>query len=316
MESMESSESGRTQPDECSRVVGAPFSASSVSLRTQRNPLPAVGLAPTPQLLEQSSVCDLDAAMQLLAERTQYLTRAAGVAIALADTADNGMVFRACAGCCASDLKRAVSAEDVLAKDCARTRELQNCPDAESDNRIASIESASRFRSIAVAPILNGGELAGIVKIVSGERKAFGESELASLSRMSSLAGSAIRIFTQPAAINREMHDIGPRKSPAGSQERNVPAHAPTIARPHGTNIDSQYSASPAKRPVFWSAAPTSDKGARSEPSATAAIPVPATLSTLRKCLACGFPVSRERKLCVECDEKQWRGHLPLPRKS
>jgi hypothetical protein len=35
---------------------------------------------------------------------------------------------------------------------------------------------------------------------------------------------------------------------------------------------------------------------------------VPPMLRSLRKCKACGFPVSEGRTLCVECDEKQWRG--------
>jgi hypothetical protein len=35
---------------------------------------------------------------------------------------------------------------------------------------------------------------------------------------------------------------------------------------------------------------------------------VPPVLRNLRKCEACGFPVSAERTLCVECEEKKWRG--------
>jgi hypothetical protein len=32
----------------------------------------------------------------------------------------------------------------------------------------------------------------------------------------------------------------------------------------------------------------------------------------LRKCEACGFPVSAGRTLCVECEEKKWRGQLKV----
>jgi hypothetical protein len=35
-------------------------------------------------------------------------------------------------------------------------------------------------------------------------------------------------------------------------------------------------------------------------------------LRGLRKCEACGFPVSAGRVLCVECEEKKWRGQLRL----
>jgi hypothetical protein len=34
----------------------------------------------------------------------------------------------------------------------------------------------------------------------------------------------------------------------------------------------------------------------------------PLAISELRKCEACGFPVSGGRKLCVDCEEKNWRG--------
>ncbi len=39
-----------------------------------------------------------------------------------------------------------------------------------------------------------------------------------------------------------------------------------------------------------------------------ASVAVPPVLRNLQKCQACGFPVSHGRTLCVECEEKQWRG--------
>jgi hypothetical protein len=63
----------------------------------------------------------------------------------------------------------------------------------------------------------------------------------------------------------------------------------------------------PAKRPLMWSAAvhasPDAPKPIEADQSH-----VPPMLRSLRKCKACGFPVSEGRTLCVECDEKQWRG--------
>jgi hypothetical protein len=43
---------------------------------------------------------------------------------------------------------------------------------------------------------------------------------------------------------------------------------------------------------------------------------VPMGLRNLRKCEACGFPVSASRVLCVECEEKKWRGQLMIPPKN
>jgi hypothetical protein len=67
----------------------------------------------------------------------------------------------------------------------------------------------------------------------------------------------------------------------------------------------------PAKRPLMWSAAVHASPDAP-KPMEADQSHVPPMLRSLRKCKACGFPVSEGRTLCVECDEKQWRGQ-PLP---
>src|SRR5207248_9012658 len=41
-------------------------------------------------------------------------------------------------------------------------------------------------------------------------------------------------------------------------------------------------------------------------------VAVPPVLRNLHKCQACGFPVSQGRTFCVECEEKQWRGQVPV----
>jgi uncharacterized Zn finger protein (UPF0148 family) len=63
------------------------------------------------------------------------------------------------------------------------------------------------------------------------------------------------------------------------------------------------------KKPLFWSAAMRAHEGAQAK-STDAAVPL--TLRNLKKCQACGFPVSQGRTYCVECEEKQWRSH-PAP---
>jgi hypothetical protein len=60
------------------------------------------------------------------------------------------------------------------------------------------------------------------------------------------------------------------------------------------------------KKPLFWSAAPQTPTVAH--PESADSVAVPPVLRNLQKCQACGFPVSRGRTLCVECEEKQWRG--------
>jgi hypothetical protein len=69
--------------------------------------------------------------------------------------------------------------------------------------------------------------------------------------------------------------------------------------------------AAPAKKPLFWSAAMSSaaDADQVAEPDQSH---VPPVLRSLHKCEACGFPVSSGRVLCVECEEKKWRGQLKI----
>ena len=64
----------------------------------------------------------------------------------------------------------------------------------------------------------------------------------------------------------------------------------------------------PAKRPLMWSAATVHANPGAPKPLEADQSHVPPMLRSLRKCKACGFPVSEGRTLCVECDEKQWRG--------
>jgi len=68
-----------------------------------------------------------------------------------------------------------------------------------------------------------------------------------------------------------------------------------------------------AKKKLYWSAASTcaDEAGKAAEPDQSH---VPPVLRSLRKCEACGFPISAGRVLCVECEEKKWRGHLKAPK--
>jgi hypothetical protein len=64
----------------------------------------------------------------------------------------------------------------------------------------------------------------------------------------------------------------------------------------------------PAKKLLFWSAA--AGEGEATKSSDADQSHVPPVLRGLRKCEACGFPISAGRVLCVECEEKKWRGQL------
>jgi hypothetical protein len=69
------------------------------------------------------------------------------------------------------------------------------------------------------------------------------------------------------------------------------------------------------KKPLFWSAFMQKQGNSDSVSAVAESSTVPPMLRKLQMCQACGFPVSPGRTLCVECEEKQWRGQI-LPRPS
>jgi len=90
-------------------------------------------------------------------------------------------------------------------------------------------------------------------------------------------------------------------------------AATPHVAAPQAdaTPVAASEAAAPKKK-LLWSAQnPAADAGKPEEPDQSH---VPPVLRSLRKCEACGFPVSAGRVFCVECEEKKWRGHLKVPK--
>src|SRR5580700_5786276 len=79
---------------------------------------------------------DLDAALQLLADRAQYITGAGGAAIALRLGERNEMLCRASSGAKAPQLGALLSTESGLSGESVRTRMPLRCDDAEHDPRV------------------------------------------------------------------------------------------------------------------------------------------------------------------------------------
>jgi hypothetical protein len=128
-------------------------------------------------------------------------------------------------------------------------------------------------------------------------------------------------VETEVVTSNEDL-DLGvPAAEPVVEGEKGVPivalempitpsvassAQAPQAAPLQEAVVPVEPAPAP-KKPMFWSAA----LNTRTESQTPAEVDqshVPPVLRNLRKCEACGFPVSAERTLCVECEEKKWRG--------
>jgi len=336
---------------------------------------------------------DLDAALQLLADRAQYITGAGGAAIALRRDERKEMLCRASSGAKAPQLGALLSTESGLSGESVRTRMPLRCDDAEHDPRV-NRESCRELgiASVMIVPImgedrLGRGQVLGVFELFSGQADAFAERDLSALQRLGEMVETAVKLARAaegappemvapdmeidaadlvvadgvPSDITTEIATevtVVPRGTPgvlesAGFADEGpvlevdvdevavaeavvavapavepavpflppqavvaeipavvaaTPAAVPPAVAPAGVAPAKEQ---PAKRPLMWSAAVQASPDA-SKPGETDQSHVPPMLRSLRKCKACGFPVSEGRALCVECDEKQWRGQ-PLP---
>jgi hypothetical protein len=289
---------------------------------------------------------DLEAALQLLAERAQYITGASGAAIALRRGEHNDMLCRASAGSNAPELGALLSMEYGLSGESVRTRQALRCDDAERDPRV-NREGCRQMgiASVVVMPIMSEQQVLGVFELFSSKPRAFEERDLLALQRLSEMVETAVRHAVAAQSVSPVEESAGTEnKLPgdisaaevlpiesagnaigAGSAvlpveiEKNIPLldlkeTELENAVEEMTEAETTRSEPALKNPLFWSATTQSQTSATRSDDMVESITVPVELRDLQKCKACGFPVSRARTLCVECEEKQWRGEqLPQP---
>jgi len=153
----------------------------------------ATGAAAAPGLHEP----ELDAALQLLVERAQYITGATGTALALPQ--GNEMVCRASAGSCAPAIGARLQVRSGLTGESIARRQLLRCDNAETDPRV-NLEAcrALGIASMVVLPLLRqNGEVRGLFELFSDHAYAFEERDLLALERMADLTITALDLAEQ-----------------------------------------------------------------------------------------------------------------------
>lgn len=295
---------------------------------------------------------DLDAALQLLANRAQYITGATGAAIALRRSGMNDMLCRASTGSNAPELGALLSTEFGLSGESVRTRKALRCDDAERDARVnRDVCRQLGIASVVVMPVVHDDEVLGVFELFSGQAHAFGDRDISAIKRLSEMVETAVRMAHATENLPRRLSADEPSASDtSGSEEtildvevfethgldfqaplsvpvakatpapvsQTLPVHT-AVATPQPTPaeaqvpkpLESSMEKLVQKKPLFWSAAASgADTPATPLPDQSH---IPPVLRSLRKCEACGFPVSPGRSLCVECEEKRWRGQLKRP---
>jgi putative methionine-R-sulfoxide reductase with GAF domain len=286
--------------------------------------------------LSEMAQRDLDATLQLLAERAQYITGASGAAIALRE--GETMVCCASAGSSAPELGVHLQIDSGLSAESVRTRQILRCDDAENDPRV-NRESCKAFgiASVVVMPLVHGEEVYGVFELLSGRPHAFEERDFVALKRLADMIGTAVELsdgarraekeFGQPGietAVAAEPESAktgsaklassktGPPEFPVASQSDMARAdsepRAPVIEKALAAAAAAGTSETPAVPGFVASPTPVGTLGLVANPDeipATTDLSAPIStiaFGNLRRCESCGFPVSEGRKLCLDCE--------------
>lgn len=174
---------------------------------------------------------DLDATLQLLADRAQYITGSTGVAIALRRSGKNDMLCRASTGSNAPELGALLSAEFGLSGESVRTRQVLRCDDIERDERVnREVCRQLGISSVAVMPVVNDDEVFGVFELFSGKVNAFGERDLIALKRLSEMVETAVK-------LSRAAEQVPESVLETASVDRPV---APTASGPAGAKAPAE----------------------------------------------------------------------------
>lgn len=266
---------------------------------------------------------ELEAALQLLVERAQYITGATGAALALPQGGE--MVCRASAGSCAPAVRARLQVRSGLTGESIARRQLLRCDNAETDPRV-NLEAcqALGIASIVVLPLLRrDGEVRGLFELFSDHPYAFEERDLIALERMADLTVTALDLAEQRHGSVPPPPSAKPPEKPA------EPAASATTSNAEPSMASSTMEAPPPAEPAPSESAPP--ESANAEPAVIPADPVPAqspkfsspeaapilkraapqsapvpeAMRRIQKCASCGFPVSEGRTSCLDCEKKQ-----------
>ena len=152
---------------------------------------------------------DLEAALQIVAERTLTLTGASGAAIALSTGEE--MVCRASAGNDAPPLGARLQVGSGFSGECVHTGKLLYCEDSESDTRVDRESCrALGVRSIMATPIHAPREVVGLLEIFSPAPHAFVDRDRVTLERMAQIIYAAVQRTVHSMVIDHpEDRDSG-----------------------------------------------------------------------------------------------------------
>jgi hypothetical protein len=216
---------------------------------------------------EEMAQRDLQASLQLLADRMQHLTGASAATIALNN--GKGMLCRASAGPMATESGAPLRADSALVKQSIREQQIICCNAAENGARADGTSYGTLgIKSIMVMPLLRESEVMGMFELLADRPQAFDDRDGAVLEHLSEMVLTALE---HSDAAKRALSNIATAEL-STSQDPEVATAVTSAAKPAVTTSAVQ---------------PGGSKEA----------------AKLHTCEACGFPVSGGRTLCLDCEE-------------
>jgi hypothetical protein len=184
---------------------------------------------------------DLDAALQLLAERAQYITAASGAAIALRRGDHHDMLCRASAGSNAPELGAILSMDYGLSGESVRTRQLLRCDDVSSDSRVNhEVCRQLGIASVVVMPIVSDDQALGVFELLSGEPRAFEERDLSALRRLSELVELAVKHAVLAQSMPSAPETIAPEVTDEPQPTPSAAASVAAVEQIHSIEKESR----------------------------------------------------------------------------
>jgi putative methionine-R-sulfoxide reductase with GAF domain len=261
---------------------------------------------------------ELDAALQLLVERAQYITGATGAALALSQGEE--MVCRASAGSSSPAIGARLQVHSGLTGESIARKQLLRCDNAEADPRV-NLETCRELgiASIVVLPLLTRNrEVRGLFELFSDHPHAFEERDLIALERMADLTLTALDLAERrPLPVTAATSAPDQTASPlAASVEDENEKKALSSEQTDTTSPPAMADTTPIAGMAPLPSSPVvpdqplgpaqvhSALFQESVPEAPLAA-VPEAMRRVQKCASCGFPVSEGRTLCVDCENKR-----------
>jgi putative methionine-R-sulfoxide reductase with GAF domain len=266
--------------------------------------------------LSQMAQRDLDATLQLLAERAQYITGASGVAIALRE--GENMVCCASAGPSAPDMGTHLQIDSGLSAESVKTRKVLHCDDAENDPRV-NRESCRAFgiASVVVMPLVRGEEVYGVFELLAGRPRAFEERDFIALQRLSEMIQTALEHAEAARRAEKELGSnlettIATKAETAATSAPRHPVAGGFATAPAKQALAPESKAVPVQAEIVQAKVVEAKVAetkiaektiAEVKPEEAAPSPInPGKFGRVRNCEDCGFPISEGRRLCLDCE--------------